>query len=66
MTPHAVHHRHDAELTEQRRATLMAAFATHPQRFNGLAPKPPTAPTAAWINPPKQEIITRQSTLPAR
>lgn len=58
MTPHAVHYGHDAELTQQRRATLMTAFAAHPRRFNGLAPKPPTVPTAVWINPPKQEFIT--------
>jgi putative transposase len=58
MTPHTVHYGHHAVLTQQRRETLMTAFAAHPQRFNGLAPKPPTVPTAVWINPPKQEIIT--------
>lgn len=58
MTPHTVHYGYDAQLTAQRHHTLMTAFAAHPQRFNGLAPKPPTVPTAVWINPPKQEIIT--------
>jgi len=58
MTPHAVHYGHDAQITQQRRETLMTAFQAHPQRFSGLAPKPPTVPTAVWINPPTQEIIT--------
>jgi putative transposase len=35
--------------------TLDAAFASHPIRFKGLAPKPPVLPTAAWINSPKKE-----------
>jgi putative transposase len=55
MTPYTVHHGHADQLTEQRGATLMTAFADHPQRFKGLAPKPPAVPTAAWINPPKKE-----------
>jgi hypothetical protein len=37
---------------------LITAFADHPQRFKGLAPKPPAVPTAAWINPPKKETET--------
>jgi putative transposase len=53
-----VHHGYAERLTEQRGATLMAAFADHPQRFKGLAPKPPAVPTAAWINPPKKETET--------
>jgi putative transposase len=43
-----------AALTEQRAITLDAAFASHPIRFKGVAPKPPVLPTAAWINPPKK------------
>jgi hypothetical protein len=34
-----VHHGHDRQLTEERGVTLMAAFAAHPERFKGLAPK---------------------------
>ena len=41
-------------LTEQRTATLDAAFAAHPHRFKHIAPQPPRMPTAAWINRPKE------------
>ena len=55
MAPAAVHDGTAAALTEQRAITLVAAFAAHPMRFKGLAPKPPALPAAAWINPPKKE-----------
>lgn len=61
MPPHAVHYGRAAALTEQRALTLQAAFTANPQRFKGVAPRPPTLPTAAWINPPKEtttSIIT--------
>lgn len=58
MTPHAVHYDEAATLTLQRAETLNAAFIAHPRRFRSIAPKPPTLPTAAWINPPKQETIS--------
>jgi len=54
MTPHAVHHGHAATITEQRVVTLNAAFAANPNRFKHVAPAPPELPSAAWINPPKQ------------
>ncbi len=56
MTPHAVHYDEAIALNLQRAETLNAAFIAHPQRFRGIAPKPPALPTAAWINPPKKEI----------
>jgi putative transposase len=55
MAPAAVHDGTAAALTAQRAITLDAAYAAHPIRFKGRAPKPPTLPTAAWINPPKKE-----------
>ena len=55
MAPAAVHDGTAAALTAQRAITLDAAFAAHPMRFKGVAPKPPALPTAAWINPPKKE-----------
>jgi transposase InsO family protein len=55
MAPAAVHHGTATALTAQRSITLDAAFAAHPIRFKGVAPKPPALPTAAWINPPKKE-----------
>ena len=42
MAPAAVHHGPLAALTEQRAITLDAAFAAHPIRFKGVAPKPPS------------------------
>ena len=58
MPPATVHYGRDAELTVQRGVTLDAAFAAHPARFKGIAPRPPTVPVAAWINPPKKEAPT--------
>ena len=55
MTPEAVHYGTAAALTQRRADTLDAAFAANPIRFKGLTPKPPELPTAAWINPPKQD-----------
>jgi putative transposase len=55
MTPEAVHYGTAIALTERRAVTLDAAFAANPNRFKGLAPKPPQLPTAAWINPPKKD-----------
>ncbi len=67
MAPAAVHDGTAVALTAQRAVTLDAAFAAHPIRFKGRAPKPPVLPTAAWINPPKAEpstvAITRERTL---
>jgi putative transposase len=53
--PAAVHDGTAVVLTKKRVITLDAAFAAHPIRFKGVAPKPPALPTAAWINPPKKE-----------
>ena len=58
MAPAVVHNGTAAALTVQRAVTLDAAFAAHPIRFKGVAPKPPALPTAAWINPPKNETTT--------
>jgi putative transposase len=53
--PAAVHDGTAVALTARRSLTLDAAFAAHPNRFKGIAPKPPVVPAAAWINPPKKE-----------
>lgn len=55
MTPQSVHYGNAKMLTAQRIVTLNAAFAAHPNRFKRIAPKPPTLPEAAWINPPKKD-----------
>lgn len=54
MTPQMVHYGRAAAVTEQRIVTLDAAFAATPNRFKYVAPRPPELPSAAWINPPKQ------------
>ena len=64
MAPAAVHGGTAAAMRAQRALALDAAFAAHPIRFKGIAPKPPALPTAAWINPPKKET-TSPSTTPA-
>ena len=45
--PAAVHDGTAVVLTKKRVITLDAAFAAHPIRFKGVAPKPPALPTAA-------------------
>ena len=55
MTSEAVHYGTAAALTQRRADTLSAAFAASPTRFKGLNPTPPELPTAAWINPPKED-----------
>ena len=64
MTPYTVHYRHDQQLTEQRGVTLKAAFAAHPERFKGLAPKPARVPESVWINPPIGEIAKPEIIIP--
>ena len=56
MPPDIVHHGNAQALTARRAITLSTAFDAHPLRFKGKAPKPPTLPAAAWINPPKKEL----------
>lgn len=58
MTPESVHDGRAHALFAQRADTLNVAFLAHPKRFKGRAPQPPRLPTAAWINPPKQETTT--------
>jgi putative transposase len=56
MPPAVVHYGRDVGVTAQRVVTLDAAFAAHPARFKGVAPRPPHLPTAVWINPPPKEV----------
>jgi putative transposase len=62
MTPHTVHHGHAVELTQRRAVTLTAAFAANPNRFKHVTPTPPELPSAAWINPPKQNLASTKHT----
>jgi putative transposase len=61
MIPEAVHYGKAEALFRQRADTLEAAFVANPNRFKGNAPKPPSLPTAVWINPPSQEPANNQT-----
>jgi putative transposase len=63
MTPHAVHYGAAEILHAQRAQTLQLAYAAQPLRFKGRIPQPPTLPTAAWINPPKETAQPETPTL---
>ncbi len=65
MTPESVHYGRAQTLFQQRAQTLDVAFLAHPIRFKGRAPQPPSLPTAAWINPPKQETATAKTRNPS-
>ena len=57
MTPAAVHHGEAEEAHAARQRVLDAAYAATPERFVRGAPKPPTLPSAAWINKPDDEEV---------
>ena len=53
LTPADVHYGRAQAMLEQRRRTLAAAWATHPERFVHGIPEPRPLPEAVWINPPE-------------
>ena len=55
MTPEMVHYGKVAEVWEQRKEVLLAAYTAHPERFVRRQPAPPALPTAVWINKPQGE-----------
>lgn len=59
LTPETVHYGRTDQVLAARTATLLAAYAAHPERFVGKPPEPPKVPRAAWINPPPEKT-TRQ------
>ena len=60
-TPASVHYGTAAEITEQRQATLDAAYTANPVRFRHRAPIAPQLPDVAWINPPAEREEIAQS-----
>jgi len=52
LTPHDVHHGLAPAVLAERKRTLEAAWAAHPERFVRGIPKPSPLPEAVWINPP--------------
>ena len=55
MTPAAVHHGQAGHILARRQSVLDAAFRAHPERFVRASPRPPSLPTAVWINKPSKE-----------
>ena len=54
LTPEIVHTGQASQVYAHRQATLASAYAAHPERFVNRFPTPPSLPTAAWINKPKE------------
>ena len=59
-TPADVHYGRAERIRAQRGQVLNAAYAAHPERFVRRAPEPPTLPTVAWINEPKEDAPTKE------
>lgn len=55
LTPEDVHYGRAEQIIKERQAVLNDAFAKHPERFKGKAPKSMDLPKAAWINKPVTE-----------
>ena len=55
LTPHVVHHGLAEQVLEQRRATLLAAHRSRPDRFVHGTPSPACLPQAVYINPPASD-----------
>ena len=59
LTPGSVHYGQVGAIQQHRQAIMLAAYAAHPARFVGGEPVVKGAPTAVYINPPKQvEILS--------
>jgi putative transposase len=58
-TPASVHYGTATEIRAQRGATLDAAYAANPARFNHRRPTPPELPAAAWINDPNRDALIK-------
>jgi len=61
LTPEMVHFHRAHSVLVQRQATLDAAYASHPLRFN----RPPLVtplPDEVWINPPLNEVTANEVT----
>jgi putative transposase len=56
-TPADVHYGRAEQVRAERAVVLDAAYAAHPERFVRKPPAPPTLPTLAWINQPKEEPL---------
>lgn len=57
LTPEVMHYGRAAEILEARQRVLDSAQARHPARFVQGPPCAGEPPTAAWINPPKDNTL---------
>ena len=57
MTPDQVHYGQANKVYDARQKILDLAFVANPERFVKMKPKPPTKPSAVWINPPSQNEL---------
>jgi putative transposase len=60
LTPETVHAGRAQQVLQERHTVLAAAYAAHPERFR-KEPQLKTAPTQAWINPPKADSTSSSS-----
>lgn len=58
-TPASVHDGTARKIRERRQEILDAAYAEHPERFRSR-PVAPKLPERAWINKPRQKIVTQE------
>ena len=54
LTPVSVHYGAASAIQTQRQSVMLTAFQAHPERFRGGLPMVKGAPTAVYINPPRQ------------
>ena len=54
LTPEMFHYGMAEDVLQQRKKTLLAAYASRPERFVNKVPTPQPLPKEVWINPPKQ------------
>jgi putative transposase len=58
LTPEMVHYGSSIEIIEQRQKVLNMAYAANPERFVNKQPHLTGPPTAVWINPPEEKMLT--------
>ena len=60
LTPEVVHYGQAADVIQERRQVLEAAYKAHPERFVRGLPQPRALPPAVWINPPADTPETEE------
>jgi putative transposase len=61
LTPADVHHGVAEQRVAARATVLATAYAAHPERFPGGLPQLPSRSTEVWINPPKPQVRSPDS-----